>query len=73
MADKMPSCLRYLPAGFANGLDFALYFNDWAAERNGAPTAADIQQRFGCCRASAYRWRRSYFDAVARRAARKAG
>lgn len=70
--DRMPSCLRYLPPGFSTGLDFAMYFNDWAAQKNETPTAADIQQRFGCCRASAYRWRRSYIDAVARRAARSA-
>ncbi|UQY89253.1 hypothetical protein LQE85_08665 [Stenotrophomonas rhizophila] len=72
MTDAIPSVLRYLPPGFASSMDFAMYFNDWAADQRGALIAQAIQARFGCCRASAYRWRRAYLDAVARRAARSA-
>lgn len=72
MTDTIPSVLRYLPPGFASGMDFVMYFNDWAAEQRGPLTAQLIQSRFGCCRASAYRWRRAYLDAVARRALRRA-
>jgi hypothetical protein len=70
--DKMPSTLRYLPAGFLTALDFAMYFNEWAATQTAPLAVSAIQARFGCCRASAYRWRRAYLDAVARREARRA-
>ncbi len=72
MADSVPTVLRYLPPGFISGLDFAMYFNDWAAEQHVPLTAQLIQDRFGCGRASAYRWRRAYLDAQARRIARRA-
>lgn len=72
MSYSMPTSLRYLPPGFVNALDFAMYFNDWAAEQKSPLSASAIQARFGCGRATAYRWRLAYRDALARRAIRRA-
>lgn len=39
-------------------VQLAIEFCAWAHERRFFPTPVEIQDRFGVCRATAYRWRR---------------
>lgn len=71
MADRMPRHF-HVPAGFTTSLDFAMYFNKWAAARGGDPSIDDITCRFEVSRATAFRWRRAYRDALERNRARAA-
>lgn len=72
MADCPITRFQAIPAGFTSSLDFAMYFNQWASERGNDPSVSDIRDHFEVSRATAFRWRRAYRDALERNAARAA-
>lgn len=72
MADCPITRLQAIPAGFTSSLEFAMYFNQWASERGNDPSVSDIRAHFEVSRATAFRWRRAYLDALERNAARAA-
>jgi transposase len=49
--------------GCRTSFELALRFIDWANRLGGTPTRAQIQERYGVSRATAYRWK-SAWDTV---------
>lgn len=61
-------CNREIEAGISCALEFALVFAEWAESLGGGLTQAAIVQRFGCSRATSYRWFNAWQAMKARRA-----
>ena len=60
------TCMPHTRGHAASGLETAIRMCMWVLPMRGLPTVDQIRTQWGVSRATAYRWRRAFADALGR-------